>query len=185
MTFSSNDSLTALAKDKQLRSWKDLLEYLRQLPYGRTSDRSDLSLVLRENKGTCSSKHALAKQLADLNSVADVELILAIYKMSETNTPGIGSHLTDNGLAYIPEAHCYLKVQGERMDITNAHSDISSLKEAIISETTIEPSQVGDYKVSYHKAFIEKWRVEENSAFSFDELWSIREKCIAALAANK
>ena len=38
--------------------------YIRRLPYGRNTDRSDILRVLREGKGTCSTKHALLACLA-------------------------------------------------------------------------------------------------------------------------
>ena len=40
--------------------------------------------------------------------------MLGIYEMSDRNTPGVGRVLTAHGLSYIPEAHCYLRCQGER-----------------------------------------------------------------------
>jgi len=64
------------------------------LPYGRTANRTDLSLVISEQKGTCSSKHALLKEVADLNGIKGIDLIIGIYKMSEANTPGIGDELS-------------------------------------------------------------------------------------------
>jgi len=183
--LSSADPLTTLARSRQIHNWEALLTYLRQLPYGRTSSRSDLSLVLTENRGTCSSKHALAKQLADLNKISGVELILAIYKMSEINTPGIGTHLSDNNLAYMPEAHSYLKVNGQRIDITTQASDVSKIIEDIVLERAIEADQVGDFKVAYRKSYIEQWRKDEELALRLDELWSIREQCIASLARSQ
>jgi hypothetical protein len=39
--------------------------YLQTLPYGRTADRADFRTVLREGKGTCSTKHALLASIAD------------------------------------------------------------------------------------------------------------------------
>jgi hypothetical protein len=38
--------------------------YLQHLPYGRTADRADFVAVLREGRGTCSTKHALLAALA-------------------------------------------------------------------------------------------------------------------------
>jgi hypothetical protein len=38
-----------------------LIEKVKNIPYGRNSNRTDFSLVISENKGTCSSKHAFLK----------------------------------------------------------------------------------------------------------------------------
>lgn len=87
--LNSNKTLTYLAKSKGLHTWNELLYHVRQLPYGRNKSRTDFSLVISEAKGTCSSKHAFLKSIADENEFP-VKLILCLYKMSEKNTPGIG-----------------------------------------------------------------------------------------------
>lgn len=89
-----------------------------QLPYGRNTDPSNTLCVLEERRGTCSTKHALLKRLIDEQEVAGVELRTGIYEMTEANTPGIGGVLELHGLSSIPEAHCYLMVEGDRVDIT-------------------------------------------------------------------
>ena len=62
---------------------------LQRLPYGRTVDRADFRAVLREGKGTCSTKHALLAALAHEQGLP-VILTLGIYAMHERNTPGVG-----------------------------------------------------------------------------------------------
>ena len=42
-------------------SFEELIVKVKNLPYGRNANRYDFSLVLSENKGTCSSKHAFLK----------------------------------------------------------------------------------------------------------------------------
>lgn len=160
-----------------------LLEKVKHIPYGRNSNRTDFSLVITENKGTCSSKHAFLKDFADKNNIPNVDLIIGIYKMSESNTK-IGNILSKHQIDYIPEAHCYLKINDEVVDATNTHSDFSKIKNDILEEITINPNQVGDFKVAYHKAFLKDWIRKENIPFGFDEIWTIREKCIENLSNN-
>jgi len=50
--------------DKGINNFHEVCEYILHLPYGRTSDKSDWTLVLIENRGTCSTKHALISALA-------------------------------------------------------------------------------------------------------------------------
>lgn len=69
--------------------WNTLLQGVQNIPFGRNRSRADFSLVLKENRGTCSTKHALIKEIADLNKIEHVELMLGIYKMNDQNTPGI------------------------------------------------------------------------------------------------
>lgn len=181
--FSSTDSLTTLIKSNGLTTWEDLIQYIQNLPYGRNLNRTDLGLVIREQKGSCSSKHALLKAIADLNSISNVTLILGIYKMNALNTPKIGDELSKYQLEYIPEAHCYLKINGERKDVTTTNSQFETLKKDILMELEIEPHQVAEFKVDYHKKFIIQWIKASKIPFDFESIWSIREQCIANLAS--
>ena len=180
--LSSNDVLTHLANHQGLFSWNQLTAYIKNLPYGRNANRSDFSLVMTEEKGTCSSKHALLKQVADLNNIPNIKLIIGIYKMNEQNTPKIGATLSNHSIDFIPEAHCYLKINGERIDFTTSASEFKRLEADIIQELEIEPWQVADFKVKYHQDFIKQWLKDASSSFSFDEIWQIRERCIANLS---
>jgi hypothetical protein len=85
---------------------------------------------------------------------------------------------------YIPEAHCYLKINEDSVDITSAESDLKKIKEAILFEQVIVPEQVGEFKVSFHKDYVKKWIKEEKINFSFEEIWDIREECIAFLSKS-
>ena len=49
--------------------FKELIDKIKNLPYGRNANRYDFTLVLSENKGTCSSKHAFLKDFADKNEI--------------------------------------------------------------------------------------------------------------------
>jgi len=94
---------------------------------------------------------------------------MGIYKMNELNTPKIGNELTKNLIEYIPEAHCYLKIKNQYMDLTSTNSEFKKIQKFIIHEKIIEPEQVGEFKVEYHKNFIKKWINDNNIKKSFDE----------------
>jgi hypothetical protein len=179
--LTSKDKLTELAKSKGIESWNQLTEFIKKLPYGQNKNRTDFGLVLSELKGTCSSKHALLKSIADVNNVPNIELIIGIYRMNESNTPKIGTELTDNSIEFIPEAHCYLKINGKRTDLTSEQSEFTKIEKYVIKEKIIEPNQVAKFKVEYHKKFIENWLNETKSEFEFEQIWRIREKCIVNL----
>jgi hypothetical protein len=178
----SNDPLTKQANSLGINTWNELTNYIQNLPYGRNANRKNLSLVFTENKGTCSSKHAVLKKLADLNDIPDVKLILGMYRMNQLNTPKIGSELTENQLDYIPEAHCYLKVEGKPLDMTSNRSDFNRIKDSILQELEIEAEQVNEFKVQFHKKFMMEWLNQNHLKMDFDQLWKIRERCIVNLS---
>jgi hypothetical protein len=162
-------------------SFQKLIDSVKNIPYGRNSNREDFSLVISENKGTCSSKHAFLKDFAIKNNIKNVSLFIGIYKMNDQNT-AIGSTLSAHNLDYIPEAHCYLKIDGTVVDITSKESDFEKLKNDILVEIEIEPNQVSEFKIQYHQDFIRKWIINNNINYNFDEIWEIREKCIEQLS---
>ena len=184
MELKSKDDLTQLIRSYGIISWEELLNFVQALPYGRNSNRTDLSLIIKEKKGTCSSKHAFLKEVADLNKIPDIQLIMGIYKMTETNTPAIGKVLSNNNLHYIPEAHCYLLMRDKRRDFTNPESDIRKIENDILEELQIQPKQVGQFKVDFHKNFLKQWIMEEGIPLSFEEIWRIREKCIQNISTG-
>ena len=162
-------------------NWQETINFVKQIPYGRNANRKDFSLVISENKGTCSSKHAYLKDFANKNNIPNVQLISGIYKMTETIT-NIGKILTDNNIDYIPEAHCYLRIDGKTVDVTSKEADFEKIKNDLLEEIEIEPYQVADFKVNYHQTFIKNWLKESNATFSFEKIWEIREKCIQKLS---
>jgi hypothetical protein len=55
----------------------------------------------------------------------------------------------------------------------------------LLSEIEIEPFQITGFKVRYHQTVLKDWLLNNpDIAFNFDDLWTIREKCIADLEQN-
>jgi len=165
-----------------LENFVDLIEKVKNTPYGRNANRYDFSLVIKENKGTCSSKHAFLKDFADKNSISNVKLFIGIFKMDEVNTSKIFPLLSENKISFIPEAHCYLKINGIPVDATTSESFYEKIKNDILEEIEIQPEQVSDFKVDYHKKYLQNWIKETNQTQTFDEIWHIREQCIEKLS---
>lgn len=162
--------------------FNELIEKVKHIPYGRNSNRYDFSLVISENKGTCSSKHAFLKDFANSNNIQNVKLFIGIFKMNEENTSKIFPQLSENKINFIPEAHCYLKIDGIPLDVTTSESFYHKIENDILEEIEIEPYQVAEFKVNYHKDFLKNWIEKTNQTKTFEEIWSIREKCIQKLA---
>ena len=161
--------------------FQDAARYVHFLPYGRTSNRTNLLLVLDEKKGTCSSKHALLALLARECSVS-LDLMLGIYSMDGNNTNGVETVLNKYDLKSIPEAHCYLRYEARRIDITRVVEATNPISNFLL-EKAIEPEDVSLKKVEIHQDFIRRW-LENNfvsTKYDFDAMWRIREECISVL----
>ena len=166
----------------EIHSFSDAMKYVKNLPYGRNSNRKDFALVLDEKKGTCSSKHALLKSLADENDHPKIKLILGIFKMNGINTPKVKETLEKFGIEYIPEAHNYLKINSVIYDCTTENSSEINFVQDLLEEIEINPEDVSSKKNVIHQRFLKNW-CKENQ-LNFEEIWSIREQCIRDLSSN-
>ena len=167
-----------------LGGYRDAARWVLALPYGRGQGRDELA-IFSELRGTCSTKHALLARLAAEHGVA-VELVLAIYLMSEQNTPGVGEVLRAHHIDAIPEAHCVLRWHGRLIDLTRALPPSASPPPALefLHTRTIVPADIAAHKPELHRRYLADWIATKLPDRTLDEVWSIREACIAALAMH-
>jgi hypothetical protein len=179
LNLTTNAVLSRAIIERGAMTFADACNYIRALPYKRNTDKDDVLCVLNEGGGTCSTKHALLKRIADENGIT-VSLVIGIIRMDSSTSPAIAQILKQHTLDFIPEAHCYLKHKGHIVDCTGGSLNP---RPVILTETQIEPGQISDFKVAYHKAYIENWVSDTNfTTYTTDELWLIRESCIKALS---
>ena len=165
-----------------LHSFLKAVQYIGDLPYGRTTNRADYRLVLSEQIGACSGKHALLAALAQELGLR-VELVLGIFEMTDENTPSVRHVLNEIGMSSIPEAHCYLMFRDKRFDLTfSSNSQAPYLK--FLIEQVIRPSDIVEYKIKFHRDFLKNWLNTDNQD-EIEYVWQVRERCIRALSVIK
>jgi hypothetical protein len=99
----------------------DLVEAVRALPYGRPSDRS-VEGMLRERRGTCSTKHLfLARTLAERFSETEPLIVHRVYRLDRTRArelfdTRVAEIVPEDGLV---DVHRYLTivVDGRRITV--------------------------------------------------------------------
>lgn len=181
--INSNSKISQLFLKNDCFDFLSASEFVRNLPYRRNLDKDNLATVFTDNCGTCSTKHALLKTLADENNKLNFKLILGIFRMNADNTPKIKSVLHTHNLEYIPEAHNYLKFQNQILDFTKKNSSENDFVNDLLEETEIEPHQINQFKIDFHRNYLKNWLAENpNIKYSLEELWQIREECIKALS---
>jgi hypothetical protein len=138
---------------------------------------------LTEQKGTCSSKHALLSILAEENALQNVELIVGIFILSAETHPQVAPVLEKHKLTSIPECHVYLRYKGKRFDYTFPTQSIAPIENKIVREQRIEPQQVIDWKIVIHKDYLTRWLARTpDLSYDLNQIWSIREEIIAHLS---
>ena len=104
-------------KELGIESFQAACEYVHQLPYGYNSDRDDLTILFKEGKGSCTTKHAVIATLAAELGLAVVKRI-GIYAMTESIVTGTQAILERYGLPYVPMVHCFLAIGDLFVDLT-------------------------------------------------------------------
>jgi hypothetical protein len=179
--ISSQSPLSLAFREKGIVHFSQAIDWVHKLPYGRNSDRADYRLILEERRGTCSTKHAALAALAIENRI-HVSLQMAICKLETSLDPKAAHMLEKLGIDYFPEAHCYLQVDDQTIDITFP-DQAPTLKVKILQTYTLLPDQIGDHKLQLHQTYVRNWLQTQPIAakFTFEEIWQIRENWILSL----
>jgi len=179
----SNSEISQMFLKNNCSDFHSASEFIRNLPYRRNLNKDNVATVFIDKCGTCSTKHALLKTLTEENNQPYFKLILGIFKMNGINTPKIKSVLETYNLDYIPEAHNYLKFKNQILDFTKKNSSENDFINDLLEEIEIEPHQINQFKIDFHKNYMKKWLSKNPEIpYSLDELWKIRELCIGALS---
>jgi hypothetical protein len=163
------------------QDFMSVVRYVHALPYGRTSQRGNYSLVLIESKGTCSTKHALLASIAREHQVP-IGLGMGIYPCKGENFPSVRRILDEYQLESIPESICFLQFEDEIIDVSSPVAVPNTADLPFFYTETIEPEQIDGYKPLIHKGFIADWArsIGLETTYTTSELWKIRERCMRA-----
>jgi len=170
---------------RNILTFKHACLFIKKLAYGRNRDKTNLVSLFNDNCGTCSTKHALLKKLAEENNFDQLKLFVGLFKMNKTNYPEVAKTLSENNLEFVPEAHCYLKWEDQILDLTKINSDPKDFLNDLLEEIEILPNQITEYKVNFHKNYLNIWlKNNPQINLSLNSIWKIREQCIQDLTCN-
>jgi hypothetical protein len=107
-------------------------------------------------------------------------LVIGIYAMKTSNTPGIGNVLSKYNFESIPEAHCYLEYQGYRIDLARYGLGSEAQINGFFVEKKISHTEIGEFKERFHKNYIRQQYGESG----LKRIWRVREQCISAISSQ-
>jgi hypothetical protein len=161
--------------------WEEALCYVKKIPYARNSDGNNFHLVLEEQRGTCSTKHALLAALAKEQHFP-LQLMMGLMEMTAEKFPLLAPMLKKYNLSAVVETHCYLRYQGQRIDVTFPGKTTYPVASDFLKEWTITSQDIGDKKVSLHQKEMKLWIADKKIPYTFEEMWKIREESIDQLS---
>ena len=118
-----------------ITSFREACEYVHNIEYGYNSDYDDKMIFFKENKGSCTTKHAVITGLAEELNIPLYKHI-GVYKLTEEISNGTNEILKKYDLPYVPMVHCFLVYKGYRFDLSegNCNGKNTSIEEFIHEE---------------------------------------------------
>lgn len=144
-----------------INNFREACKYVQKIEYGYNSDYENRMILFIENKGTCTTKHAVIAGLAAEIGIPIFKNV-GVYKMTEKIVKNANLILQKYNLPYVPLVHCFLVYEKEgkkyQFDLTegNNNGKQSTIQEFIHSEQ-VDPfiSRKDEYKL-YKKVVKEK-----------------------------
>jgi hypothetical protein len=125
--------------DLGINSFREACDYVHNVEYGYNTDYEDRMIFFKENKGTCTTKHATIAGLAEELEIPLYKHV-GVYKFTEEISSGTKEILKRFNIPYVPMVHCFLVYEKFRFDLTegNCNGKNTSLEE-FIHEERVDP----------------------------------------------
>lgn len=122
-----------------IKSFRQACEYIHNIEYGYNTDYEDRMILFKENKGTCTTKHAIIAGLAEELGIPLYKHV-GVYKFTEEISSGTNEILRKHNIPYVPLAHCFLVYKEFQFDLTegNCNGKNTTIEE-FIHEEKVEP----------------------------------------------
>ena len=118
-----------------ITSFREACEYVHNIEYGYNSDYDDKMIFFKENKGSCTTKHAVITGLAEELNIPLYKYV-GVYKFTNETSTGTNEILKKYDLPYVPMVHCFLVYKDYRFDLTegNCNGKNTTIEEFVHEE---------------------------------------------------
>lgn len=170
----------------EIDSFIDACRYVRALPYGYNTDRDDLMILFKENRGNCTTKHAVIATLAEEVGIP-VAKNVGIYAMTEEIVTGTNEILGKYALPYVPMVHCFLVYKEYRVDLSEGNDNGKNRPiEEFLFTRNVEPNiSAKEEYLLYRKALMDHILTrKEMAGVDFKKILFAREEGLKLLKHN-
>ena len=185
-TITSSGKMSKKFLELGIKSFRKACEYIHVIEYGYNTNYSDEMILFKENKGTCTTKHAVIATLAEELNIPLFKYV-GVYKFTEDISNGADKILKKYHVLYAPMVHCFLVYDKHRFDLTegNNNGKKKSLEEFIHIEK-VEPfiSRKNEYLILKGVLKEKILPSEEMMGIKERTLLKAREESIALLKKN-
>ena len=169
-----------------INTFLDACRYVHELPYGYNSDKDDLMILFKDNRGTCTCKHAVIGTLAAELDIP-IDKHVGIYRMTAEIATGTDAILQKYNLPYVPMLHCFLVYDIYRVDLTegNLNGKNCAIDEFLYTEKVIPNIPARDEYLLYRKALKDRILTpKELRGIDMKRILHAREEGLDLLKAN-
>ncbi len=103
-----------------ITTFRDACSYVHDIDYGSNTNYEDRMILFKENKGTCTSKHAVIAGLAQELNIPLFKHV-CVYRFTEEITTGVDKIIKQYEIPYVPMVHCFLVYENYRFDLTEGN----------------------------------------------------------------
>jgi hypothetical protein len=143
-------------------------------------------ILFKENKGTCTTKHAVIATLAGELKLP-IEKNVGVYAMTEDIVTGTNEILTKYNLPYVPMIHCFLVCGEYRVDLSEGNKNGKNLPiDDFLFTQQVEPNiSARDEYMLFRKALKDHILVrEELKGVDIRQILHAREEGLKLLKHN-
>ncbi len=108
--------------DLGIKTFKHACNYVHNVDYGYNTKYEDKMIFFKENKGSCTSKHAVIAGLAQELKIPLYKHV-CVYKFTEEITTGVNEILNKYNIPYVPMTHCFLVYDKYKFDLSEGNNN--------------------------------------------------------------
>ena len=183
--ISDNGLVSKAFLSRGVTRFREACRYVHKMPYGYNTSRAPL-ILLRENRGSCTTKHMAVGLLAEELHLP-VHKYIGIYAMDENVVTGAGAIAAAYGLPFIPVVHCFLSDGTRRVDLTEGnHNGKNGPIDTFLftAQVASDISEKEEYRL-YRNALQEQILLRpEMQGVTLKTILQAREAALALLKAN-
>jgi hypothetical protein len=178
--------ISSVFMDFGIISFHHACRHVHEMPYGYNSDRDDLMILFKEEKGSCTTKHTVIATLAAELGLP-IEKNVGIYAMTEDLVTGTKKIVEKYQLPYVPMVHCFLVYDNHRVDLSegNKNGKNGPIDRFFYTERVAANISAKDEYLLYRRALKDHVLPrEELHGVDMKTILKAREEGIALLRAN-
>ena len=178
VTLQEHGLISAQYLQRGLKTFREACQWTKDLPYGSNSSNEDSLILFAEGRGTCTTKHGAIARLA-LEHDLPIHKNLGFYRLNDAIVTGVNALLKPYGLNFIPQIHCFLAYDSDRVDLTEGNCNGKNKTiETYDFVVSVPPDLTQAQHHAYYCEYLQQYRQIEPTLAALSDVQVM--ECLAA-----